>query len=144
MMTPTLEFEPIVGAKGLQLSNPDILSMTSLLGSLQVFSKTDMIQVRRKSTELSAYLRQLLKPLCPQDIKILTPEDPTASGAQLSIEITNGNAEEIMKKCQERGVIIDMRSPNVLRLAPTGLYNTFVDVHKTATTLIHMLMNNEQ
>lgn len=141
-----LGFEPIEGAKGFQLSNPDVLSMTSLLGSLRIFAQTDMMAVRSKSLRMTSYLRHLLEPLLTANlIRIITPAEPAASGAQLSLLITYGQSDgsmtvgEIVTKCKAKGVVLDKREPNMLRMAPIALYNTFADVYLAAHVLIDVI-----
>lgn len=85
--------------------------------------------MRSKSLLLTAYLEYLLKVEFPNDLDIFTPTDPLQRGCQLSISF-HGNLEEIFKGLQESGVICDIRKPNVMRIAPTPLYNTFHDVYE--------------
>lgn len=141
----SLEFEAIEGAKGFQLSNPDVLSMTSLLGSLRVFAQTSMSAVRRKSLQLTSYLRWLLSPLLQAGlVRIITPADPAASGAQLSLLLSSRHVGasklgELVARCKAKGVVVDKREPNMLRVAPVALYNTFTDVHRAARVLIEVI-----
>lgn len=137
----TNKLEPIVGAKGFQLSNPSVLSMTALLGSLRVFSQTSMGAIRQKSALLSAYLRVLLlegeggREAADGSLKGITPLDPHESGAQLSVLLPRGGAEPLQQYCEAHGVLFDVRKPDMIRLAPTGLYNTFADVLKAARVI---------
>lgn len=141
-----LEFVTIEGARGFQLSNPDVLSMTCLLGGLRIFAQTDMMAVRSKSLRMTSYLRRLLKPLLEANlIRIITPVEPAASGAQLSLLITHDQSyggltvDEIVTKCKAKGVVLDKREPNMLRVAPIALYNTFADVYLAAKVLISVI-----
>lgn len=135
-------FEGMQGAKGFQLSNPDVLSMTSLLASLRVFAKTDMGQIQRKSATLTAYLRHLLAPLTAGPdpaATFVTPAWPHRSGAQSSILVHRVSVTAITAECKQFGVIFDKREPGMIRIAPTALYNTFEDVRQ-ATKILHRVI----
>jgi kynureninase len=100
--------------------------------------------IRQKTVLLCAYLRYLLTPLVEGPsprIRIITPEDPKSSGAQLSLLSLGGGVTDIMKKCNEKGLFFDERSPDLIRVAPIGLYNTFRDVHIAATILKEAILS---
>ncbi|KAF1959520.1 kynureninase [Byssothecium circinans] len=126
------KFVPIPGASGFQLSNPSALDMTSVLASLDVFAKTDIESLRRRSLRLTAYLEARLlryeggKP----PYKIITPLDPTERGAQLSVLLNPGLLDHVLEYIEARGVVVDERKPDVLRIAPAPLYNSFWDIHR--------------
>lgn len=123
-------FHPRPGAAGYQLSNPSALDLTSLTASLQVFSLTTMPDLRAKSLRLTAYLERLLlsDPLYSEGhYRIITPFDPAARGAQLSIRLDEGLLEGVMRWLEREGVVVDERKPDVVRVAPAPLFNTFVD-----------------
>jgi kynureninase len=124
------EFDPIDGAQGWQLSNPPILSFAPLLASLEIFQRAGAAALRKKSIALTSYLQRLLEQRLPELIHIITPGAPVQRGCQLSLRIARPAAAA--KRCQERlsaaGVIGDWREPDVLRLAPVPLYNSFADV----------------
>lgn len=121
---------PVPGAAGFQLSNPSILDITSLNASLEVFAQAGgMEALREKSIRLTSYLETLLqKHLGIRNFKIITPADKTQRGAQLSLKLDNGLLEIVIRELEERGVVIDERRPDVIRVAPAPLYNTFADV----------------
>jgi kynureninase len=123
-------FVPVPGAAGFQLSNPSILDITSLNASLEVFAQAGgMEALREKSIRLTSYLETLLqKHLGIRNFKIITPADKTQRGAQLSLKLDNGLLEIVIRELEERGVVIDERRPDVIRVAPAPLYNTFADV----------------
>lgn len=126
-------FHPVPGAAGFQLSNPSVLDITSLSASLEVFHLAGgMAPIRAKSLKLTAYLveelRRLLKVLT-KHWRIITPEAPEQRGAQVSILLGPGLLEGVMKGLEERGVLVDERRPDVIRVAPAALYNTFGDVY---------------
>ncbi|KGG51170.1 50S ribosomal protein L2 [Mitosporidium daphniae] len=109
------------------VSNPPILSLVPVKVSLQLFRDTGgIIPLRERSTKLTSYLRSLLvERIGPPTITIITPEGQC--GAQLSISITVIPIDEVAKQLLLEGIVVDTRRPNVLRVAPTALYNTFVD-----------------
>ena len=128
------DFQPLPGAEGWQLSNPPILSMAPLLASLDIFAKADIHRLRDKSRRLSEFLANGLVAASAR-VKILTP-DPDARGAQLSLVIDADVKEviSIREQLTKAGVVYDWREPNVLRVAPAPLYNTY----KEAWTLINL------
>lgn len=129
------KFVPIAGASGFQLSNPSALDMTSVMASLDVFSLTNMDALRQRSLKLTAYLEaRLLKyPNGEPPYKIITPANPTERGAQLSVLLNPGLLEKVQHYIEERGVVVDERKPDVLRVAPAPLYNSFHDIHRFIT-----------
>lgn len=126
------KFVPIPGASGFQLSNPSALDMTSVMASLDVFALTDMEALRQRSLNLTAYLEaRLLKyPNGEPPYKIITPPNPAERGAQLSILLKPGLLDQVLHYIEERGVVVDERKPDVLRIAPAPLYNSFRDIHR--------------
>ncbi len=129
------------GAEGWQISNPQILSMAPLLASLDLFDQAGMQNLTAKSQRLTEYLDYLLNYLCGQRLSIITPSDPSARGAQLSICMDTGAVEgkQIFQGLERAGFVCDWREPNVIRVAPVPLYNRFVDVYQFATSLQAML-----
>jgi kynureninase len=91
-----------------------------------------MVAVRAKSVELTAYLERLLDRIPSNsnhvDFEIITPRAAAEHGAQLSIRLRPGLLDPVMEFLDERGVIVDERKPDVIRVAPAPLYNTFRDV----------------
>jgi kynureninase len=126
-------FVPIAGAAGFQLSNPSVLDITSLNASLEVFKKAGgMAPLRQKSLKLTAYLECILlsSPFLNTGFEIITPRDPEERGAQLSVKLQPGLLDVVVKELEERCVIVDERRPDVIRVAPAPLYNTFKDVYE--------------
>lgn len=121
-------FDPIPTVESWQLSNPPILSMAAISASLQVFHEAGMSNLREKSIKLTSYLEFLVKETIPGGIVIISPSDPNNRGAQLSLLVENGN-RKLFEQITQKGVIADWREPNVIRIAPTPLYNTFEEVH---------------
>jgi kynureninase len=122
------EFIPVASADGWQISNPPILSMAPLLASLAIFDEAGGMQpLREKSNKLTGYLEFLLERAGSNRFTIITPHDADARGCQLSI-LAHQNPKELHKELEASGVKADFREPNVIRAAPTPLYNSFHDV----------------
>lgn len=117
------------GVRGLQLSNPPVLQTVSLLASLNVFAEATMPRLRHKSEQLTGYLELLLDGLKSDAFTIITPRNTAERGCQLSLLFAKP-VRPIFTALEHRGCIGDLREPNVLRIAPTPLYNTFADVFK--------------
>ncbi|MCI0363194.1 MAG: kynureninase [Phycisphaerales bacterium] len=129
------EFVPRHGADGWQISNPPILSMAPLKASLDLFDRAGMDALRKKSLLLTSYLRFLLgEQAAPGSWQIITPERPEEHGCQLSILI-NDHPRERFKALLSAGVVGDFREPNVIRIAPTPMYNTFHEAWTFANIL---------
>lgn len=119
-------FIPMNDAGRWQLSNAPVLNMASHLASLEIFQQAGMDNLRKKSLELTGFLEFLLNRESSL-FDIITPEDPSQRGCQLSIEI-KGGGKPTFDRLTQRGVIADWREPNVIRVAPVPLYNTFTEV----------------
>ena len=120
------KFIPINTAEGWQLSNPPILSLAAVRASLSIFDEVGMQALIKKSKILTSYLDYLLSQIETDRINIITPDD---RGCQISISVKNGN-KDLFNKITERGVIADWREPDVIRVAPVPLYNSYLDVYK--------------
>ncbi|KAJ3277160.1 hypothetical protein HDV01_000212 [Terramyces sp. JEL0728] len=132
-----LEFDSIVGTRGYRLSNPSVLTVIALKASLDVFDKTDMKTLVEKSQKMTAYLEFLIDTLLPKDrVEIITCRDYLQRGCQLSLMFPKeGEMDTVFKKLHDDGIICDERRPNVLRIAPTPLYNTYADIYKVVTAM---------
>jgi kynureninase len=129
------EFIPVASADSWQLSNPPIFSMAPLRVSLAVFDEAGgMKALRRKSIHLTGYLEFLLKQTGSDRFTIITPGEPEARGCQLSI-LAHEHPKELHKELEAAGVKCDFREPNVIRAAPTPLYNTFHEMWRFASIL---------
>jgi kynureninase len=131
-------FHPTAGAEGWQLSNPSIMSMAPLRASLEIFAAAGMQQLRQKSESLTGYLEFLLDQHASSDFTVLTPREPECRGAQLSIRIQHGS-RAICDRLVEQGALCDWREPDILRVAPVPLYNTYGDVHQFVERFIATL-----
>lgn len=134
-------FVPIPGASGFQLSNPSALDMTSVMASLDVFALTSIDALRQRSIRLTAYLeaRLLRYPSGEAPYKIITPPNPEERGAQLSVLLNLGLLDDVLGYIEDRGVVVDERKPDVLRVAPAPLYNSFHDIHRFITVFFEAL-----
>jgi kynureninase len=129
------EFIPVASADGWQISNPPIFAMAPLRASLAIFDDAgEMEALRAKSIRLTAYLESLLTGIGSKKITVITPRNPAERGCQLSI-LAHEHPKELFSKLQAAGVKCDFREPNVIRAAPTALYNTFYEVWRFARIL---------
>ena len=127
-------FVPLAGAEGWQLSNPPIFQLAALRASLEIFDEATMPRIREKSEVLTAYLEFLLKQIDTDRISLITPGDAADRGCQLSIRVKNAD-KALFDAVTARGVVADWREPDVIRVAPVPLYNTFGDVYSFAEIL---------
>jgi kynureninase len=123
------EFDPLPGAEGWQLSNPAILSMAAIRASLDLFAEAGFENLRKKSEKLTGFLEFLVDELKNKRINIITPRDPKQRGCQLSIQVKSAD-KKLHTQLTQTGVISDWREPDVIRVAPTPLYNSFEDVYE--------------
>ena len=121
------EFDVLPGAEGWQLSNPPILSMAAIRASLDIFEAAGMDAIITKQQKLTGYLEFLLTDLKNDRITIITPSNPAERGCQLSLAVKNAD-KSLHDKLTKAGVISDWREPDVIRVAPAPLYNSFEDV----------------
>jgi kynureninase len=129
------EFIPVASADGWQISNPPIFSMAPLRASLSIFDEAGGIEpLRAKSIKLTGYLQFLLEQAGSKRFTVITPKSPNERGCQLSI-VAHDQPKELFKQLQASGVKCDFREPNVVRVAPTPLYNTFHEVWRFAQIL---------
>jgi kynureninase len=126
-------FEPIPTAEGWQLSNAPILSMAAHKAALDVFEEAGMDKLQEKRKLLSGYLHFVLNEINSRQkekvLEIITPANETERGCQVSILMFK-NGKDVFNELTKQGVIADWREPNVIRVAPVPLYNSFEDVWK--------------
>jgi kynureninase len=128
------KFVPIRGAEGWQLSNPPIFQLAALKASLDIFEEAGMNNLFEKSSELTGYLEFLLADIKDERVSVITPANPQERGCQLSIRVKNSD-KTLFKAVSDKGVIADWREPDVIRVAPVPLYNSFTDVFRFAEIL---------
>ncbi|MFZ1635580.1 MAG: kynureninase [Chitinophagales bacterium] len=124
-------FFPQPGAAGWQMSNAQVLSMAAHRASLAIFDEAGMKKLTNKSLVLTAYLEYLLLNGKRKDFKIITPSDTTQRGCQLSI-VMDKDGKKTFDALTQNGIIADWREPDVIRVAPVPLYNSFKDVFQFA------------
>ncbi len=135
-----LDFHPIPTAEGWQLSNPPIFSLAAHRAALEVFLEAGgMRPLRAKSRQLTGFLEQRLSERLGDRVRLVTPRDPNRRGCQLSIRLQAGQAHRVQRLLQDRHVEVDYRVPDVLRAAPTPLYNSFCDVFDFVEALAECL-----
>ncbi|XP_074656146.1 kynureninase-like [Tubulanus polymorphus] len=150
VMDNDLKLSP--GIDGYRVSNPPPLLVCPLIASIDIFEKTSMEALRAKSKQLTGYLEILLLQKFPKPsssspgetidnkpyIEIITPSDPDQRGCQLSVKFSVP-IKNVFKELVKRGVVCDEREPDVIRLAPTPMYNKFEDVYRFIHLLEHSL-----
>ena len=127
------EFDPIQTAEGWQISNSPVMGMTTLLASMEIFEKVGMTESRKKGEILTGFLEFLINEKLPE-VFIITPED---RGCQLSLVISGGKS--IFEAITKKGVVCDWREPDVIRVAPHPLYNTYYDIYNFIELLKYSL-----
>ena len=126
-------FSPIPGAEGWQLSNAPVLGMAVQLASLEIFKKAGMGRISEKRNLLTAYLEYIILDVSERNkttcsFEIITPTESAKRGSQLSM-LVHGKGKELFEKLSKNGVVADWREPNVIRIAPAPLYNSFEDCY---------------
>jgi kynureninase len=131
------DFSPTAGAEGWQLGNPPILSVAPLAASLEHFETVGIHALREKSLRLTGYLERLLGAALQDRISIVTPGDPEARGAALSLRLDcpRDQARSAFDGLRRRGVLADWREPGVIRAAPVPFYNSYDEVWRFVDAL---------
>lgn len=125
-------FKPMKGAQGWQLSNAQVFPMAIHRASLEIFAEAGMENLKAKSIQLTGYLEYILDQLTESGkhtFTIITPRDPKDRGCQLSV-LVKENGKKLFDYLTENGVIADWREPNVIRMAPVPMYNSFMDIYR--------------
>ncbi|MBT0809820.1 kynureninase [Litoribacter ruber] len=129
-------FKPMYGADGWQLSNTNVLALAAHQASLDIFEEAGMEKLRQKSELLTGYLEFLIESISGDSgiLEIITPKSPKERGCQLSLLVHKGG-KAVFDELYAHGIVGDWRHPNVIRIAPAPLYNSFEDVYKFAQRL---------
>lgn len=122
-------FKPIPTAEGWQLSNAPVLSMAAHKASLDIFEQAGWELLFEKGRNLSGYLHFVLNEINNGAFEIITPADPASRGCQVSL-LMKHNGKQVFDHLSHAGVIADWREPDVIRIAPVPLYNSYTDVWK--------------
>ncbi len=136
-------FLPEKNVDSWQLSNASILPLAAHLASLQIFIEANIYKLREKSEKLTGFLEQVIEAVKAEvnvDIDIITPQNPRERGCQLSLIVKN-KGKQMFEALQNQNIIADWREPNVIRLAPVPLYNSFVDIMKFGEILKQVAIN---
>jgi kynureninase len=137
-------FKPIPTAEGWQLSNAPILSMAAHKASLDIFAEAGMTNLIAKGKALSSYLLFILDEInalhAEPLIEVITPSNDTERGCQVSILMLQ-RGKEVFEALKQNGVLADWREPNVIRVAPVPLYNSFEDVYFFGQVISRVLSN---
>lgn len=143
------KFQPTSGAGGYQVSNPSAIDLASLSGALSVFNMAKMTALRSKSLLLTAYAEYLLDDILSTEqgcvepsFRIITPREPNARGAQLSVLLREGLLDIVGREFEDAGIVCDQRKPDVIRVAPVPLYCTFMEVWKFMRVLRRALKSS--
>jgi len=123
------DFSPTPGADGWQLSNPPIFALAPLRVSLEIFHRASTARLREKSLALTGYLAWLIETQLAHVIEITSPREPERRGCQLSLRVKGGRdaGRALFEYLGKNGIVGDWREPNTIRVAPTPLYNRFID-----------------
>lgn len=125
-------FHPGPGADGFRISTPPILSLAPIAVSLAMFDEVGMPALRERSIALTGVLERLIDAHVP-DATIVTPRDPAARGSQITIRVPDAHAR--LHALEPFDVVVDVRQPDLIRLAPVPLYCTFEDVVRSVDAL---------
>ena len=131
------QFKAAAGADGWQLSNPPIFAMAPLRASLEIFQAAGLTNLREKSMQLTAYLEVLIQQELSSVIRSLTPKVPEQRGCQLSLQVLAGREQgrDLFEYLMHNYIIGDWREPDVIRLSPTPLYNSFNDCYQVVNRI---------
>lgn len=127
-------FIPMKSAESWQMSNAQVLNMAAHRASLDIFDKVGMHALAEKSLHLTAYATTLLQELKNLSFDIITPQNPIERGCQLSL-LFHKNGKKVFEALKKNGIIADWREPNVIRIAPVPLYNSYEDVYQFCNIL---------
>ena len=123
------DFDPAPGVDAWQQSNPPVLGLAPVVVGLELFREAGIERLRDKSKALTGYLEQRLAARCGDRVRIVTPAAPEQRGCQLSLAV-NGSTQSgrgVFEYLDAHDVVCDWREPNVIRVAPAPLYNSFED-----------------
>lgn len=141
------EFKAIPGAEGWQLSNAPVFSMAVHRVALDMFDEAGMPSLRAKSEQLTAFLEFVLGDIGAGNerggFEVITPSNADQRGCQLSV-LMHGHGKELFEQLTASGVVVDWREPNVIRMAPVPLYNSYEDVFEFGVVLREAIERNKQ
>lgn len=129
------QFQPTPGASGFQIGNPSALDLAALSGAFSMFEQAGFANLRNKSLVLTAYAEAMLYRILADEkgqekpaFTIITPASAAERGAQLSVLLREGLLDRVQALFEEKAIVCDKRKPDVIRVAPVPMYNSFEDV----------------
>lgn len=131
------QFDSMGTAEAWQMSNAPVLNMAVHAIALDQFVQAGMDNLRSKSLRLTAYLEAGIQAVAKANdvhLEIITPQDPARRGCQLSL-VAHGFGKQLFERLTDAGVVVDWREPNVIRMAPVPMYNTFEDIARFVNVL---------
>ena len=131
-------FVPQKGAASWQMSNAPVFNMVAHNAALDIFEKATLPSLREKSVQLTGYMEFLLKQITHLPFEIITPSEPVRRGCQLSMLFAE-RGREVFEALTDQGIVADWREPNVIRIAPVPLYNTFEDCYRFYEVLANIV-----
>lgn len=134
-------FEAIPTAEGWQLSNAPVLNMAVHKAALDIFMEAGFDRLIAKAKNLTGYMEYVFNEISSKydvNFEIITPKEQSQRGCQLSV-LTHGSGKELYEYITKKGVIADWREPNVIRMAPVPLYNSFKDIYQLGALIISYL-----
>lgn len=126
-------FKAISGAQGWQLSNAQIFPMAIHKASLELFAEAGIENLRAKSELLTGYLEYILNNFT-EHLTVITPKNKEERGCQLSI-IVKENGKKLFDYLESENIMPDWREPDVIRMSPVPMYNSFEDVYLVGEAL---------
>lgn len=123
------DFDPAPGVDAWQQSNPPVLGLAPVVTGLELFREAGIDALRKKSIALTGYLQQRLATRCADSVRVVTPSAPEQRGCQLSLAVngTAASGRSVFEALDANDVVCDWREPNVIRVAPAPIYNSFDD-----------------
>jgi kynureninase len=136
-----ITYEATQGIRKFVTSSPSILALAALDGALEVFEKTDMTAIRKKSLALTDLFIKLVEERLPGEFTVVTPRDHAKRGSQVAL--AHSEAYGVVQALIRRGVTGDFRAPDIARFGFTPLYLRYVDVYDSVEQLVQVLNNGE-
>jgi kynureninase len=133
-------FHPQPGAAGWQLSNAPVLHMAAHRASLDLFKQAGINRLRAKSEKMTLVLKQIIdqyNQMATVRLQCITPDAMDERGCQFSL-IASERGKEVFDVLTQHGVIADWREPNVIRMAPVPIYNSFMDLYRLKEILFNL------
>ena len=134
------ELDPADGAAALQIGTPTILGLAALDGALDPTEAAGIPAIRDKSLQLTAYLMAQLEarlPFTPGNFRFANPRVDHQRGGHVALAHPEG--ARLCRALKTAGVVTDFRPPDIVRLAPVPLYNTFEECHETVERLCRVM-----